>query len=387
MGNFRAIAIHLPQFHPIPENDLWWGRGFTEWRNVAKAKSLFPGHEQPRVPADLGHYDLRLPEVREAQAELAQAHGIHGFCYYHYWFHGRRLLERPVNEILASRRPNFPFCLFWANESWSRRWLGEEKEVLIEQTYSKEDDIAHARWLAQAFSDDRYIRVNGRPVFVIYRPTHTPEPEALVERIRRESQRLGVGDPYLVGADARCPNFDLRKIGYDTTLRFEPQLGALPLSSIDEPSPKKLFRNLKRGVFSPKLKVYDYTRARMFMSFNRASHPEIPCVFVGWDNTPRRGENGVIMVNSTPQTFGQELDREVLRRSAETNRSDDLFFINAWNEWAEGNYLEPDLRYGHGFLNEVKRVFGTKSSSFSAAPFEIAAASSQAISSRSQAVG
>lgn len=358
MGKFRVIAIHLPQFHPIPENDAWWGRGFTEWRNVAKARSLFRGHEQPRVPADLGHYDLRVPEVRAAQAELARSYGIHGFCYYHYWFHGKRLIERPVNEVLSSGEPDFPFCLFWANESWSRRWLGEEREVLMEQKYSAEDDIAHARYLARIFADDRYIRVNGRPVFTIYRPTHVPEPERMVERLRRECVRAGVGDPYLIGSDARCPGYDLRKIGYDITLRFEPQLSCLPNNSADAPSANKFLRNLKQGIVSPKLKVYDYPRARMFMAFETRSHPEVPCVFVGWDNTPRRGENGIIMLNSTPQTFGAELDREVARRLSDKNRETDLFFINAWNEWAEGNYLEPDLRYGHGFLQEVKRVFG-----------------------------
>src|SRR5690349_15951572 len=165
--SIRPIAFYLPQFHPIPENDLWWGTGFTEWTNVAGARPLFPGHYQPHVPADLGFYDLRLPETRAAQAALARQYGLSGFCYYHYWFAGRRLLERPVNDILASGQPDFPFCLCWANEAWSRRWLGEARDVLMPQQYSVDDDLQHIRWLARAFADPRYVRVNGRPIFLV----------------------------------------------------------------------------------------------------------------------------------------------------------------------------------------------------------------------------
>lgn len=355
---FRAIAIHLPQFHPVPDNDRWWGRGFTEWRNVAKARPLFRGHRQPRIPGELGFYDLRLPAVREAQAELAREHGIHGFCYYHYWFHGRRLLEGPVDEILASKRPDFPFCLCWANESWSRTWLGDDRQMLLEQTYSPEDDRAHARWLVRAFADPRYIRVNNRPVFVIYRPTHLPDARACLARIREECIKAGVGDPYLIGADGRCAGKDTRRWGFDNTLRFEPQLGALPIVTQDRPGLRRLLRNMKRGVFSARLKVYDYTKARMFMTFFRRDYPDIPCVLVGWDNSPRRGAHGTIFINGTPAAFGHQLRLELDYRRQHPPADNDLFFLNAWNEWAEGNYLEPDIEHGRGFLEQVRDAFG-----------------------------
>ncbi len=178
-GGVRGIAFHLPQFHPIPENDEWWGKGFTEWTNVAKATPRFPGHYQPHLPADLGFYDLRLPEARAAQAELAARYGIYGFCYYHYWFSGRRLLERPVNEIWKSGEPDFPFCLCWANENWTRQWDGQNAQVLLEQHYSAADDLAHIRSLIPLFKDRRYIRVADRPLLLVYRASRLPEPEKL----------------------------------------------------------------------------------------------------------------------------------------------------------------------------------------------------------------
>ena len=355
MTKVRAIAFYLPQYHPIPENDEWWGKGFTEWTNVTKAKPLFPGHYQPHLPADLGFYDLRLPEVREQQAQLAKQYGIHGFCFYHYWFNGRRILERPFNEVLASGKPDFPFCLCWANESWSRRWLGEERDLLLEQSYSEEDDIRHAQWLLPVLADPRCIRINNRPVFLVYRPKHLTDPQRTTDIIRNECSRAGLPEPYLLGIDAHCPNLDCRALGFDGTVKFEPQLGALPLAFSDRVSLSRLKNNLRLGIVSPKLKAYDYVEARALMNATTPDHPFYPSVFVRWDNTPRRGDKGIIIVNATPDNFGEGLISAVDKVKDRT-ADERLLFINAWNEWAEGNHLEPDAKYGFAYLNEVKKI-------------------------------
>lgn len=349
------IAFYLPQYHPIPENDEWWGKGFTEWTNVTKTKPLFPGHYQPHLPADLGFYDLRLPETRQAQADLAREYGIHGFCYYHYWFNGKRLLERPFNEVLSSGEPDFPFCLCWANESWSRRWLGEEKAILQKQTYSTEDDFNHINWLIRAFADRRYIKVKNRPLFLIYRPSDLPNPEKTIEIFRSECIKNGLPEPYLLGVDAHRSGFNCQEIGFDATLVFEPQLGALPDFMDDRAKFSKLVRNSQLGIINPKLKIYDYSLARSLMLKKKRNFPTYHSIFVGWDNTPRRENNGVIVINSTPEKFESglsEMVRSVLSRSSD----EPVVFLNAGNEWAEGNHLEPDLKHGRKYLEAVLRV-------------------------------
>lgn len=352
--NARVIAYYLPQFHPIPENDEWWGKGFTEWRNVAKAKPLFRGHYQPQLPADLGFYDLRVPEVRAQQANMARQYGIEGFCYWHYWFNGKRLLDRPINEVLASGEPRFPFCLGWANESWTRRWTGEETEVLLKQTYSEEDDLAHARYLASVFSDPRYIRVDGRPVFVLYRPPSLPDAVRTTDTFRKECVRLGVGEPYIVGRDTHTSGFDLRQWGCDISESSSPNLAALPAAFAPPGRPFDLIRNIRAGVWSARLKVFDYEDACHWMERERpTSHPYIPGFFVGWDNTPRRGDKAIILVRSTPEAFAKGL-RTVIRSVQSKPPEHRIVFLNAWNEWAEGMALEPSQRYGHGFLEAVK---------------------------------
>ncbi len=353
--NARVIAYYLPQFHPIRENDEWWGKGFTEWTNVTKATPLFRGHYQPQLPADLGFYDLRVPEVREQQAEMARAYGIEGFCYWHYWFNGKQLLDRPLAEVRASGSPNFPFCVGWANESWTRRWTGEETEVLLKQTYSKEDDLAHARWLAETFADPRYIRVDGRPLFVLYRAPALPDAARTTETFRAECVRLGVGEPYIVGRDTHTTGLDLRKWGCDISESSAPNLAALP-GAFRPAGVRDLVRNAALGIASARLKVFDYEDAcRRMERVRPTDHPFIPGFFVGWDNTARRGTKAIVLVGATPEAFERGLRRVIdsVRDRAPDHR---IVFLNAWNEWAEGMSLEPSRLYGHGFLEAVKRA-------------------------------
>jgi lipopolysaccharide biosynthesis protein len=332
----RLIAFYLPQFHPIPENDAWWGKGFTEWTNVVKARPLFPGHFQPHLPAQLGFCDLRVPEVRQKQAELARAHGIAGFCYWHYWFEGSRLLERPFNEVLATGQPDFPFCLAWANETWSRRWLGEEKEVLRQQTYSPEDDKNHIRWLIRAFSDPRYVRVGGRPLFLVYRPDHLPAARKTTAVFREECLAAGLAEPYLLAVNS-FRDRDYRSEGFDGTLDFQPHLGVVP------------------NVLSDGLKKCDYTAARKTMLERKRAYPLHPCLFVSWDNTPRRGGDGIVFTDSTPASFQDGL-QDMVAAVEHKPWEERLVFLNAWNEWAEGNHLEPDQKFGLQYLEAVRRV-------------------------------
>ncbi len=364
MRRARLIAFYLPQYYPIPENDRWWGPGFTEWTSVAGAQPLFRGHRQPRIPADLGFYDLRLPETRVAQAELAAAHGIEGFCYWHYWFGGQRLLERPFEEVLRSGEPAFPFCLAWANQPWTDTWLGTGR-VLQEQHYSPADDTNHARWLLDAFADDRYMRIAGRPLFPVYRPGDLPEPARTADTIRDEAVRAGVGEPFILGIDAFSFGRDFRHDGFDGTISFEPSLGPELLPHMNQSTAlarpwRKLsrgVRNARLGVWDSTLKVYDYRSLRNQSQRVRAefSHPFYPTIFAGWDNTPRRGRGSIILLDDGPQEFEDGL-AELIDAAADVPLDDRVIFVNAWNEWAEGNYLEPDVHDGLAKLEAVRRV-------------------------------
>jgi lipopolysaccharide biosynthesis protein len=365
----RAIAIHLPQFHPILENDEWWGKGFTEWTNVAKAKPKFPGHYQPHLPADLGFYDLRLPEARGAQAELAAEYGIYGFCYYHYWFNGRRLLERPVNEIWKSGKPDFPFCLCWANENWTRSWDGQNLAVLVEQHYTAEDDLAHIRALIPMFHDRRYIRVMDRPLFAVYRASEMPDPKRTTELWRREAERAGLRGLFLV----RVSSFDQerddpRALGFDCAVDFQPNARILGSSRIHR---RKWWHREKLGTRERWFRengLFDYAAfAESALNGWSGSYPRIPCVCPGWDNSPRRHARAQIILNSTPELYESWLretvlrQREILEKIAQSTYvvPESLIFINAWNEWGEGNHLEPCQKWGRAFLEATKRALET----------------------------
>ncbi len=350
----RAIAFYLPQFHPVPENDEWWGKGFTEWRNVTKARALFPGHYQPHLPSDLGFYDLRCPETRADQARLARDHGIHGFCYYHYWFNGRRILERPFNEVLASGEPDFPFCLCWANENWTRVWDGGQKNVLLEQKYDHHDDLAHIQSLFPAFRDRRYIRIDGKPLFLVYRTELLPDP-GQTAMIWRDAARLaGIGDLYL----ARVENFsndDPRLIGFDAAVEFAPDHASVG---------KILYRGhlhrllSRAGLLSG---AYGQNRISRYGAMAESTlcrpDPEFTrfrCVTPSWDNSPRRSVDARIYVDSTPERYGAWL-RATVGKALERHQGDErIVFVNAWNEWAEGSHLEPDLRWGRAYLEATR---------------------------------
>ena len=364
----KALAFYLLQYHPIPENGQWWGKGFTEWRNVAKSIPLFPGHYQPHLPADLGFYDLRLSETREAQAALAKAHGIHGFCYYHYWFQLHRLLESPLNSILAEGKPDFPFCLCWANESWSRLWIGDNQEILAKHAYSQEDDLNHGNLLATIFSDSRYIRIEGRPLFLIYRSADIPDVSSMLDRFALQCNLKGLDRPFSVAVDAHCVGYDFRSDGFDAILAFTPQLGvSSPDAFVDKRSFSKLRRNLKNGIRSSKLKVFDEQAERQKMRRIDRTFSVIPSCFVSWDNSPRRGWEGIIYHNSSPDLYEADL-RDAAETAIANRDAPGLLFINAWNEWAEGNHLEPDLRNGYAYLEATKEYLYGKLSYINCPP-------------------
>jgi lipopolysaccharide biosynthesis protein len=346
----RLIAFYLPQYHPIPENDAWWGKGFTEWTNVTKARPLFCGHYQPHVPADLGFYDLRLPEVRVAQAELAREHGIGGFCYWHYWFGGKRLLERPFTEVLRSGEPKFPFCLGWANESWTGAWHGAPDKILLEQTYPGPlDEERHFHTVAEAFFDDRYMTIDGKPIFYVYKPQQIPEPQRFVEHWQNLAIKAGLTGIYFIGEDVYMDDnpWNPGQSGFDAVVPNSPGVAILRLSRRNTLRCMSL-RILSRFFGYPN--IYDYN------DFVAACHVDVanaydffPNVLVTWDNTPRAGASGNVLINASPELFRKQLCRAV---SQVADRPPDkrIVFIKSWNEWAEGNHLEPDLRDGRAYL-------------------------------------
>jgi lipopolysaccharide biosynthesis protein len=343
----RAIAFYLPQFHPIPENDLWWGKGFTEWTNVTKARPNFEGHYQPHLPADLGFYDLRLPEARERQAELAGEYGIHGFCYYHYWFGGRRLLERPFNEVLSSGRPDFPFCLLWANENWTRRWDGLDNEILMAQRHSGEDDRNFIRSLLPAFEDRRYIRVNGKPLLLVYRVGLLPDARRTAAIWREEVKNAGIGEIYLCAVQRDRLHIDPRSYEFDSAAEFPPY----------SPTINKLDSQIAKINSSFVGIVCDYwLNANAMIYRPKPAYTLFKGVMTGWDNTPRLQDASLIYVNSAPEAYEYWLGKAVEHMIANYNGDERLVFINAWNEWAEGAHMEPDRRYGRRFLEATRNV-------------------------------
>ncbi|MFM8415212.1 MAG: glycoside hydrolase family 99-like domain-containing protein [Planctomycetota bacterium] len=347
-GHVRAIAMYLPQFHRVPENDAWWGEGFTEWTNVRRARPMFSGHQQPHVPhRDVGYYDLDDETVLERQAEMARRHGIHGFCFYHYWFDGRRILEKPVERLLASGRPDFPFCLCWANENWTRTWDGLEREVLLGQRHSPDSDERFLRDLLPALRDPRYITVEGLPLVAVYRPGLLAEPRATADRWRQIAEREGLPGLHLAAVHS-FDQADPRTYGFDAAIQFPPL--QIPAANLRETGLAGMDRRFRGGVL-------DYREA-LCHSLARPT-PDYPLyrgVMPGWDNTPRRMERATAWVNSSPGLYGRWLRGVVEQMQREQPAERQLVFINAWNEWAEGAHLEPDERHGYAILEETAAV-------------------------------
>lgn len=345
----RAIAFYLPQFHPIPENDEWWGKGFTEWINVAKAHPNFTDHYQPHLPSDLGFYDLRVRETHLEQAELAQRSGIHGFCFYYYWFAGKRLLFRPLEEMLKSGAPDFPFCICWANENWTRAWDGRSDEVLIGQRHSKDDSRSFIQSLFPFFLDRRYIQVNGRPLLVIYRIDIIPDLQRTVELWRNECLIAGIGDPYLVAVQSFGIG-DPTPYGFDAAVEFPPHGTDFKWNCNDLYRDRLLNPNF-RGHLVDIRTVIDVSIKRELPLY-RLYRGVMPA----WDNTARRQDTSLIFVNTNPERYEYWLARMVEQTCQRFSGDERLVFLNAWNEWAEGCHLEPDQRYGHAFLDATRRV-------------------------------
>jgi tetratricopeptide (TPR) repeat protein len=340
----RVIAFYLPQYHRIPENDAWWGEGFTEWTNVRRAQPVFAGHWQPHEPSDLGYYDLTDPATRAAQARLARAYGIDAFCYYHFWFGGKRLLERPLAEVLASGEPDFPFCVCWANENWTRRWDGLDQEVLMAQRYSREDCLAFIEDLYPLFRDRRYVRVDGRPLLLVYKIAEIPDVAKVVALWRDAARASGIGELYVAGVQHRAQD-DPTTLGFDAAVEFPP-IGHWA---------ENITTRMRDVAPAFQGHVFDYrSLAAHFLALPRPAFRQFRGVTPMWDNTARRPHHGMIVTDSSPELFRVWLEHVLRQTMLRRQGEERLVFVVAWNEWAEGNHLEPDARYGRRYLEAVR---------------------------------
>jgi 2-polyprenyl-3-methyl-5-hydroxy-6-metoxy-1,4-benzoquinol methylase len=340
----RLIAFYLPQFHPTPENDQWWGKGFTEWTNVTKAEPLFEGHLQPHLPTDSGFYDLRLREARYEQIKMAKRYGIDAFCYHYYWFSGKRILNRPLDDMLADPESDMPFCLCWANENWTRRWDGADHEILIAQEYLADDDLNLIKSLAPFFQDKRYIRVNGKPFFIVYRAQQFPDPSKTAAIWRDYCRSIGLGEIHICGALTHG-NEDSVPAGFDSGIEFPPH------------NPRVGNINDQAEFYEPfagNLMQYS-TIAQSYLDRSYGNTQVFKTVFPSWDNTARTKERALVVLNGTPENYEHWL-ASTIDLVRQNGRTDELVFINAWNEWAEGCHLEPDRWFGHGFLQATQNA-------------------------------
>lgn len=364
----KILPFFLPQFHPIEENDRWWGKGFSEWTNVAKSKPRFKGHRQPRIPADMGFYDLRLKDTRDAQKALAKKYLIDGFIYYHYWFSGKRLLNQPFDSDMSAGEIDIPIALCWANETWSRRWDGQEYDVLIKQDYSEDDDLNHALWLCAAFQNTNYLRINDKPLFIIYRPYDHPDINKFLELCDLECSKAGIASPFFLGVKNIFTDSELilkNPISrMDGWIDFQPNKTDFPhadtavdyiASLASKILPDAIYQNIKGSVNAVRKINYENLVRKKVLELSRMAPNTFPCVFPSWDNSARR-RSSVCIQNDDPKLF-EDWSRAAIRH-VNSNYSEDrqILFVNAWNEWAEGCYLEPDSELGHAFLTAIKNA-------------------------------
>lgn len=339
----RVVAFYLPQFHSIPENDEWWGEGFTEWVNVRRAVPQYAGHDHPRVAAELGEYDLTNNEIKYQQSALARSAGIDAFCVYLYWFNGQRLLEKPL-EQWRDRPDLLPYCVSWANEAWTRRWDGKEHDVLMPQTYDEGFENQFFEDVLPHFRAAHYLRHDNRPILVVHRADLIPSPRSFAARLRDLSVQAGLPGLYLIAAETK-PGIDSNALGFDAVAEFPPvganTMGAAYLRPVKGVSPA--FRG----------RLMSYRRlSRRYLRRRRQTFVRHAGIMPGWDNTARRGANATVYAGSTPELFG-EWAQAAVERETRARGSRGLVFVNAWNEWAEGAYLEPDATYGHAYLDAI----------------------------------
>ena len=379
MGYPKVIAFYLPQYHPIPENDEWWGKGFTEWTNVGKAKPLFKGHYQPKVPGDLGYYDLRVPEVREEQAKLAKEAGIYGFCYWHYWFgNGKKILDRPFREVLESGKPDFPFCLGWANHDWTNKtWEAAAKKVneqiLLKMEYNEEEYIKHFYDILPALKDERYIKIDDKPVFVVFRPLEIPDPKLFIDLWNKLAIENGLKGIFFIGiqhnmlpSDRTIRNFIFKNAGdnskqlYDEVIKagFDAvnSRGFNRADYYSIPFWKMIWSKISINILKKKpLSICNQNKINKHLYVGEDKRNDVfPTLIPNWDRTPRSGRQARIYVDSTPEVFDKQIQnvKELLQDKVDSRK---YVFLMSWNEWGEGNYVEPDLKYGKGYLNVLKK--------------------------------
>jgi Glycosyltransferase WbsX len=347
-ANPRLIAFYLTQFHPTPENDLWWGKGFTEWTNVTKTQPLFEGHYQPHLPSDFGFYDLRVRETRHDQIKTAKQYGIDGFCYHYYWFSGKRILNAPLDDMLADPASDMPFCLCWANENWTRRWDAADHEILIAQKYAADDDLNFIKSLVPFFTDPRYIKIDGAPFLIVYRPQHLPDAKKSIGIWREYCASMGIPKVHIVCALTHG-NLDYEQYGFDGGVEFPPH----NLDGISGVVENKTL-NFSHDFSGMVCQYRDI--ANVYLNRQYKSPNIFHTVFPSWDNTARTGARAFITLNGTPANYQYWLAKTIERSKEAHPGKERLVFINAWNEWAEGCHLEPDRKYGHGFLEATLKA-------------------------------